>query len=61
MAKAAEPKKVDLHADAWSRFEQAIDVVAKSPPQHRTKSKAKKRRKVRSVRRRVSSAKPKSA
>jgi hypothetical protein len=27
----------DLHPDAWSRFEQAVDVVAKSPPQHRAK------------------------
>jgi hypothetical protein len=25
--------------DAWSRFERAVDVVAKSPPQHRTKDK----------------------
>jgi hypothetical protein len=25
-----------LHPDAWSRFERAVDVVAKSPPQHRT-------------------------
>jgi hypothetical protein len=24
--------------DAWARFERAVDVVAKSPPQHRTKS-----------------------
>jgi hypothetical protein len=22
---------------AWSRFERAVDVVAKSPPQHRSK------------------------
>jgi hypothetical protein len=36
--------KIDLRADAWSRFERAIDVVAKSPPQHR-KSKATPKRK----------------
>jgi hypothetical protein len=30
-------KKNELHSDAWSRFERAIDVVAKSPPQHRIK------------------------
>lgn len=28
-----------LHPDAWDRFERAVDVVAKSPPQHRTKAK----------------------
>jgi hypothetical protein len=29
----------EQHPDAWERFERAVDVVAKSPPQHRTKSK----------------------
>jgi hypothetical protein len=29
--------------DAWQRFERAVDVVAKSPPQHRTKSAKKKK------------------
>jgi hypothetical protein len=41
----SEPKKtndLELHPDAWQRFERAVDVVAKSPPQHRTKSKPKK-------------------
>jgi hypothetical protein len=28
---------VELNSDAWSRFERAVDVVAKSPPQHRAK------------------------
>ena len=40
----ADPKKDDkaeLELDAWSRFERAVDVVAKSPPQHRTGSKPK--------------------
>ncbi len=38
MTKRSE-KKVELEPDAWSRFERAVDVVAKSPPQHRTKEK----------------------
>jgi hypothetical protein len=25
-------KKIELEPDAWSRFERAVDVVAKSPP-----------------------------
>jgi hypothetical protein len=36
-------KDIDLHGDAWRRFERAVDAVAKSPPQHR-KSKAKGRK-----------------
>ena len=46
--KAAAPEIVP---DAWERFERAVNVVAKSPPQHRKakpsrggKSGAKKRR-----------------
>jgi hypothetical protein len=43
MAKAASTKEVELHSDAWARFERAAGVVAKSPPQHRVaKKKAKK-------------------
>jgi hypothetical protein len=37
----AETKEIELHPDAWERFERAADVVAKSPPQHRV---AKKKR-----------------
>jgi hypothetical protein len=33
------PKGVELVPDAWLRFERAVDVVAKSPPQHKTKDK----------------------
>jgi hypothetical protein len=29
------------YPDAWARFERAVDVVAKSPPQHRKISKDK--------------------
>ena len=35
-------KDVEFEPDAWQRFERAVDVVAKSPPQHRVKPKAKK-------------------
>jgi hypothetical protein len=34
--KAAKDKEPDTHPDAWQRFERAIDVVAKSPPQHKS-------------------------
>lgn len=30
--------------DAWSRFERAVDVVAKSPPQHRSKKDEEKKK-----------------
>jgi hypothetical protein len=36
MAKPDQKKEPELHPDAWARFERAVDVVAKSPPQHRT-------------------------
>jgi hypothetical protein len=43
MAKSDPKKEPELRPDAWSRFERAVDVVAKSPPQHRkTKTKARK-------------------
>ena len=32
MAKV-DKKKVEFEPDAWARFERAINVVAKSPPQ----------------------------
>jgi hypothetical protein len=40
---------IEMQPDAWSRFERAIDVVAKSPPQHRAKKtpvKKKRRKKI---------------
>ena len=38
MAKSTQKTKtVELRPDAWVRFERVVDVVAKSPPQHRTK------------------------
>jgi hypothetical protein len=35
-------KDIELHPDAWARFERAAGVVAKSPPQHRVAKKKKK-------------------
>jgi hypothetical protein len=37
MAKSNPPKDPELHPDAWERFKRAVHIVAKSPPQHRTK------------------------
>jgi hypothetical protein len=42
MAKSDPTKEIELHPDAWQRFERAAGVVAKSPPQHRLAKKAKK-------------------
>jgi hypothetical protein len=52
--KSGSFKDAELHPDAWSRFERAVDVVAKSPPQHRVKGKSAKKSK-----RRASSSKTK--
>jgi hypothetical protein len=42
MAKPSKPmKEIELEPDAWERFERAVKVVVKSPPQHRTKEKPK--------------------
>jgi hypothetical protein len=42
MAKSPnKEKEIELEPDAWQRFERAVDVVVKSPPQHR---KAKKKK-----------------
>jgi len=38
MAKKSAHKEIELEPDAWARFERAVDVVAKSPPQHWTKT-----------------------
>jgi hypothetical protein len=43
----AKSKEIEFVSDAWRRFERAVDVVAKSPPQHRTKKTAQKKRKKR--------------
>jgi hypothetical protein len=33
--------EIEFHSDAMERFERAVKVVAKSPPQHRVAKKAK--------------------
>ena len=36
MSKLSNSKEIEFHPDAWGqRFERVVDVVAKSPPQHR--------------------------
>jgi hypothetical protein len=40
MAKPSKEKReIELEPDAWQRFERAVDVVSKSPPQHRVAKK----------------------
>jgi hypothetical protein len=41
MSKSSLPKEIELHPDAWERFERAAGVVVKSPPQHRIAKKKK--------------------
>jgi hypothetical protein len=40
MTKKVHPE-IELHPNAWERFERAAGVVVKTPPQHRVKPKAK--------------------
>jgi hypothetical protein len=49
MAKPNPEKDIELHPDAWARFERAAEVVAKSPPQHRQSAKPRKKSAVRKV------------
>jgi hypothetical protein len=44
MASKSKSTEVELHPDAWERFERAVDTVAKAPPQHRAKGSAKKKK-----------------
>jgi hypothetical protein len=57
MTKKANPQ-LEFEPNAWKSFERAVDVVAKSPPQHRiakaTKSMTPKRARVQSKRRKKS-------
>jgi hypothetical protein len=50
MAKPDPKKELELHPDGWARFERAVDVVAKSPPQHRAKAAKRRKRKNKSAR-----------
>lgn len=38
MPKRPQEKEIELEPDAMERFLRAVDVVAKSPPQHRKKN-----------------------
>jgi hypothetical protein len=51
MGKTPDHKEIELEPDAWQRFEHAVDVVAKSPPQHKTKGKPKANQKKRATKR----------
>jgi hypothetical protein len=42
MSKSVSSKDIEFHPDAMQRFERAVKVVAKSPPQHRVAKKTKK-------------------
>lgn len=46
--------KIELHPDAMERFERAVKVVAKAPPQHRVSKKSVKKAKKKSGHRRTS-------
>jgi hypothetical protein len=35
MPKRSQENEIELHPDAWERFERATKAVVKSPPQHR--------------------------
>jgi len=41
MAKSSSSEDIEFHPDAMQRFERAVAVVSKSPPQHRVKEKPK--------------------
>jgi hypothetical protein len=41
MSKSVPVKDIELHPDAWERFERAVGAVAKTPPQHRVAKKKK--------------------
>jgi hypothetical protein len=46
MSSKKAKKIIELHPDAWERFERATGVVAMAPPQHRgTKKKIKPKKK----------------
>jgi hypothetical protein len=36
-------REIELIPDAWERFERAVEVVAKTPPQHRVAKKTGKK------------------
>jgi len=46
--KSDQPKASEFLPNAWARFERAVDVVAKSPPQHPVRAKKSPKRKKKS-------------
>jgi hypothetical protein len=44
MKKSNPVKEIELHPDAWERFQRAAGVVAKTPPQHRVAKKQNKKK-----------------
>lgn len=55
---ATKRNDIELHPDGWQRFERAMKVVVKAPPQHRAAKKAKvSRRKSPGTRKRKPQAK----
>ncbi len=45
MTKKPAKQQIEFESDAWQRFERAVDVVAKSPPQPKVKKKVVKGKK----------------
>lgn len=45
VVKSKPINEIELHPDAMERFERAVKVVAKSPPQHRVAKKTAKKAK----------------
>jgi hypothetical protein len=52
-----DTSRTEVHSDAWERFERAVDVVAKSPPQHRESKEKTKAAKLKKPKDRASSSK----
>jgi hypothetical protein len=44
-------QEIELHPDAWARFERATKAVAKAPPQHRLAKKKPKKKPIRVAKR----------
>jgi hypothetical protein len=39
IAKSNPTKEIEIHSDAWKRFERAVDAAIKSGPKHRVAKK----------------------
>jgi hypothetical protein len=47
MARPSKEKEIEFEPDAWERFERAVKIVAKAPPQHRVKTTNKAAKRIR--------------